>query len=580
MNHNEETMKTYAEIKQEVDARSAEDWFHVLDNLDKCADREHTVVHLPFSSCWIFTTGQDCRWCMDPAPRSIRDQETVEKIARRLATYDFCVLSHLHADHYDKRMVQIMAESRTLRWVIPEFMAALVMDQCCIDPSQVTILKDGECFEHKGNRITAFPGYHSEQGAAVQVPESSFLAELPDGLRIAFPVDVRDYHQPIPKEMQNVDWLFSHVWLGRQVSHLKEFPMLDEFCRFNLAFKPKNILIGHLNETLRAEHSMWTYRHGLMVRKRLHELSPETTVICPRNGSAHILFKKNPPDYFDEWCEGARREFADHLGISLQGDVRENLRKAAELGIKVVELRHNVLDATNHRSLYAAVRKWREAGGKSLSFHLLDFYLEEGKTKTLFYLKKLGVDRVTEHVPRYSVAFMKENREAIFRMFEDRIKAMVDAGITVGIENMHTKPGTPTDEKRRYGLVIEEWLEFVQRLRDACGEMVGCHLDVGHAYTNYPFHWENTLDTWMNAGGHLINGIHIHQYDTDRSVEKPFPDGHRPITGRTAGFPLLEPLFRHWQNGTFRCPVIIEMRNCFQQYSFTSYQRLLDAWEK
>ena len=110
--------------------------------------------------------------------------------------------------------------------------------------------------------------------------------------------------------------------------------------------------------------------------------------------------------------------------------------------------------------------------------------------------------------------------------------------------------------------------------------MVGCHLDVGHAYTNYPFHWENTLDTWMAAGGHLINGIHIHQYDTDRSIEHPFPDGHRPITGRTAGFPLLEPLFRHWQNGTFRCPVIIEMRNCFQQYSFSSRQRLLDAWEK
>ena len=71
-------MKTYAEIKQEVDARSAEDWFYVLDNVEKCADREHTVVHLTFSSCWIFSTGQNCRWCMDPAPRAIRDQEVKE----------------------------------------------------------------------------------------------------------------------------------------------------------------------------------------------------------------------------------------------------------------------------------------------------------------------------------------------------------------------------------------------------------------------------------------------------------------------------------------------------------------------
>ena len=128
-------------------------------------------------------------------------------------------------------------------------------------------------------------------------------------------------------------------------------------------------------------------------------------------------------------------------------------------------------------------------------------------------------------------------------------------------------------------MTIEEWLEFVQELRDRLGESVGCHLDLGHAYTNYPFHQENTLEVWLEAGGRLINGIHLHQYETDRAPEAPHPDGHHPITGRNAGFPLLAPLYRHWQKG-LRCPMFIEMRPRYQQAAFPSRQRLLDAWER
>ena len=573
-------MKSYAEIKEEVIANSARDWFYALDNMDKCADREHTVVHLAFSTCWLFTTGLDCRWSMDPAPRSIADLEVVGKIAKALSSFDFCVLTHLHADHYDKRIVSMMGESRTLRWVLPEFMAARVIEECGLDASLVTILKTGESFEHKGIRLTAYPGLHGERRVAVQVPEASFLAELPDGLRLSFPVDVRDYHHPVPRKMLYPDWLFSHLWLGRNVSHLTEFPMLDDFCRFNLKFRARNVLVGHLNETGRVENSMWTYRHWNLVRKRMHELSPKTRLFCPRNGSAFILTRQNPPDYFEDWNEEERQRFADNLGISMRGDIRVELKAATEQGVKAVEFRYDVFTAMNRRSLYAAVRRWREAGGKCLSLHLSDFSLDGDDPKLQWNVKCLGVDRVTEHVPHYSVEYMRENRQAVLRLFEKRLKPMIDQGVAVGIENLHTKPGKPFDKQRRYGLTIEEWLEFVHALRDRLGDLVGCHLDLGHAYTNYPFHLENTLDAWLSAGGELINGIHLHQYETDRSPENPYPDGHHPITGRNAGFPLLAPLFQHWQNRSFQCPMFIEMRPRYQPFALISRQRLLDAWEK
>ena len=566
-------MKTYSEIRREIDGRSVEDWHFVLDNLRKCADAEHTVVHLPYSSSWIFTTGQDCRWCIDPAPRNIGDGHELAFIAAALADFDFCIISHAHGDHYDRRLVSIMGRSGKLRWVLPDFLAQKITDECQLDASRVFSLSNGGTFEHKGVKVKAFPGFHG-----AQLPSASFLVELPDGLKLAFPGDVRDYGQRIPEEMKRPDWLFSHLWLGRNVSHLQDFPLLDDFCRFNLDFQAGGIMFGHLNETGRSEDSMWTYRHWNIVKKRLDKLAPGIVARCPVNGSGHLLLKKTALDYFEQWEEAARQDFARHLGISLHGDIRPEMDRIIQQGIKVLELRWNVLQAVERGELLACLQRWRDAGGECLSLHLPELSLEDRQPGLASEVCSLGFDRVTLHVPNYPLEFVRANWNAVLGLFEGTVRPLAEDGVVVGIENMHTKPGRPIDGNRRYGLVIPEWKEFVNCLREKCGEHVGCHLDVGHAYTNFPFHQENTLDAWMQAGGKLVNGIHVHQYEIDRSVQNPFPDGHRLISGRTAGFPLLEPLFRHWQNGTFHCPVIIEMRNRFSGFSYVSRMRLLDAW--
>lgn len=566
---------TYDKIKNDINARSIDDWYFVLDNLQKCAAPKQTVAHLPYCSSWIFTTGLDCRWCMDPAPQNIDDAEALDHIATVLADFDFCILTHAHGDHYDKRLVKMLRHSTKLRWILPDFLAEQVKDECQLDTSTVVVLKERETFEHKGIRIKAFPGFHG-----TQLPSASFLVTLPDGLKLAFPVDVRDYKQDIPAEMKQPDWLFSHLWLGRKVSHLPTPPLLEDFCRFNLDFRPGNIMVGHLNETRRTEDSMWTYRHWNLVKKRLNELAPDITAICPKNGAGCLLAKHSQPDYFAEWDSAARQDFARHLGISLHGDIAPEIDKLIQGEIKVLELRYNVLDAMERSTLLDCLKRWRNAGGECLSVHLPEVFLEEERPDFLKELSALGVNRATLHVPRYPLEFVRDNWDKVLDLFIDTVRPLTENGIAVGIENMHTKPGRPIDDKRRYGLIIPEWIALVHALREKCGANVGCHLDLGHAYTNFPFHQENTLDTWMQAGANLINGIHVHQYETDRSQENPFPDGHRIISGRTAGFPSLEPLFRHWQNGTFHCPVIIEMRNRYASHSYPSHKRLLDAWPR
>ena len=117
---------TYDEIKNAINARSIEDWYFVLDNLQKCAAPEQTVVHLPYCSSWIFTTGMDCRWCIDPAPQNIDDTEALEHIAAALADFDFCILTHAHGDHYDRHLVKLLRHSTRLRLVLPDFLAEQV----------------------------------------------------------------------------------------------------------------------------------------------------------------------------------------------------------------------------------------------------------------------------------------------------------------------------------------------------------------------------------------------------------------------------------------------------------------------
>jgi hypothetical protein len=55
-------------------------------------------------------------------------------------------------------------------------------------------------------------------------------------------------------------------------------------------------------------------------------------------------------------------------------------------------------------------------------------------------------------------------------------------------------------------------------------DLIGIHLDIGHARNNAPISGKENLSDWYSKMGHLINGYHIHQvthHDGKFSNHKP-----------------------------------------------------------
>ena len=50
---------------------------------------------------------------------------------------------------------------------------------------------------------------------------------------------------------------FAHLWLGRHCAQKDEPPLLDDFCRFFVAFDPGRIVIAHLEELGRKADDYW-----------------------------------------------------------------------------------------------------------------------------------------------------------------------------------------------------------------------------------------------------------------------------------------------------------------------------------
>lgn len=279
---------TYDEICQDVRLHAYEHWTHVLTALETGAKERETVMGLPFSSSWLFATGRHCRWCLDPAPRVALTDHEYETLARTLAAFDFCIISHLHGDHFDARLLRLMSEAGHVTFVLPETIAEALLADVPLPPQRVRIIPCGRVFEHDGISLTVLPGLHDEPGTS-GFPSSSFLIELPDGMRLAFPIDVRDYSHGAMPAMQNAHILFAHLWLGRNVSHLDTFPLLDDFCKYCLSYRPRTIILGHLHEVARLEDSMWTDRHARLVTERLHAMAPDIAVVAPPLGSVQSL---------------------------------------------------------------------------------------------------------------------------------------------------------------------------------------------------------------------------------------------------------------------------------------------------
>ena len=569
----------YHEVRNATLAARFRTWQTLLRDLRKTARRDQTVVRFPNASSYLFSTGERL-WAVDPmyALPPCPDAE-LEAVADGLRDFDFIVLTHCHADHLQVPLLQRLGGSGRTRLVIPASIAPQFHELAGHPFPDVTVLEAGASAVCAGITLTCHPGYHDEPGTA-GYPSGAFLATLPDGLTLFFPGDVRDYERPIPAGLPPVDFEFGHIWLGRGNAHAEAFPLADACCRFLLQPRPGVIFLTHLREVSRGPDSMWLPRHAAQVRARLAERSPETVVAIPCPGDVATLSKPFDQDRFAGWPRPAQRAFLDHLGVSIRlEDWRPALNAAIRDRVPVLELSGPPPAADDLAPLAHALADWRAGGGRLLSAHLADILPDPEQAAnyqaTCRQFLDLGVNRVTQHVPRCSVAEYTADPERIVERFANALGPLIRAGLAIGIENMHMNARTPADDRRPCGFTPKECRAFVEALRRRTGYgNIGFHFDIGHAATNHPFTETYPMAAWLSAGGSLINGVHLHQCAASPTREAPYPEGHFHVSGRTGGYPDLSPLYAAWEAGSLRAPLFLEVRRGPERNSFPSLARL------
>lgn len=555
-------------------------WKSFLRDLEKSVEKDHSVVRFPNSSTYIFSTGSRTFWMMDPAfSGSGESLEEVQQIAELIRQkISFIVITHLHGDHCQFELVKMLADS-SIQWVIPRDCAERFKCKSKIADGNIIALADGDTVELSGIRITGRHGYHYDPDKTVQTPSAAYEITLPDGIRLYFPADVRNYQAP-PPDNEPVDYTFGHVFLGREDARGNNFSLLDDFCRFMLHKKSGSLILAHLYEIGRQPQDLWTCRHAAMIEERMRSLAPEMKILVPNFGDAvhllkdHTLFR----DPFLNWDKREQEDFFSSFGISIKMDHEEWMERAIAERIPVIEWLPGLALKLERSRRMDQLLRWRKNGGKCLSVHFPNFPLkggEESWNAAIALALECGADRITVHVPNVPLKDMADCFEETAGRIAEFCRPLLDAGIRIGIENLHMKPYYAPDMSRPFGFIPPECVRLVTHLRETCSsELWGVHLDIGHAYSNPPWHERYDTEAWIRECGTLLNGMHIHQFEHQRTEEQPFLEGHGNICGRNTGHPSLLPLFEAWRDNRVRVPMILEVMRGVEPDPFASLLRL------
>ena len=256
-------------------------------------------------------------------------------------------------------------------------------------------------------------------------------------------------------------------------------------------------------------------------------------------------------------------DFHDYLGVSCYSTL-EHIDLAIDNGLHAIELRTSCIK-TDWDLLEKSVKKWRENGGKDLSIHFPDVEYRNGDMRTnaidqfVELVNRLKIDRITQHVPRVSVAEVKKDSgvlDVICDYLAEKFNT-IDHPVVIGVENMHmTSQDTPNDS-RRFGYIPEECLQFMRTLSLRCAHKVGINFDFGHARNNIPYSQKYQISTWLSQIGPYAVGYHIHQVIRGHGAF----DNHTAITDVYGGLISYASFFKCWSDGTAnKAPVIMEMR--------------------
>lgn len=226
---------------------------------------------LTYSANYLLRTG-GVRWAIDPLRLSWRVSAAAPVAACDLAGAAFVLLTHRHADHLDLDLLAALA-AFPIYWVTPPALLETVQ-RAGLRRERILTPVCGQPLLLNGVRITPFDGLHWEAGPDGDrrgVPATGYLAEF-GGRRWLFPGDTRCYDPAGLPDFGALDGVFAHVWLGRGAALDEPPPLLDDFCRFCLALKPRRIVLAHLYEFGRDASDFWDATHAARVHAHLEAL--------------------------------------------------------------------------------------------------------------------------------------------------------------------------------------------------------------------------------------------------------------------------------------------------------------------
>lgn len=258
------------------------------------------------------------------------------------------------------------------------------------------------------------------------------------------------------------------------------------------------------------------------------------------------------------------KDIYDNFGISCYDTIKQ-IMFSAEKGLKNIELRPCCIEE-NRNELLEAVRVWRKSGGNNLSIHLPDVVFSNGKvySKDIECFMELAVllcaNRLTQHVPLISLNEIEaypDSLELICNFLAKHFNSL-SPKVVIGVENMHTKENEKDDLFRRFGLIPQECILFMEMLGSKCRQKVGINFDIGHARNNFPFSQKYQISTWLSQIGEYAVGYHIHQVTHTNGKF----NNHMAITDIYGKLINFTSLFKFWEMGVInKAPLIFEMRD-------------------
>jgi len=292
------------------------------------------------------------------------------------------------------------------------------------------------------------------------------------------------------------------------------------------------------------------------------------------------------------WHQNEIDKFTELLGVSTMHNTIKGIDYAISQRIKCLEIRFEATKELSLSQLSESINSWRKSGGKVLSLHFPDISwdkenntLAENEIPLAIELAiALKINRLTIHVPRVSVAMfaIPHIGSQLRHAFVKLITHVLPLNISIGIENLHMRPGEKADESRGFGYTPDECIAWVNELRNLChSSKIGLHFDIGHARNNAPYSRAFSIAQWYASAGSLINGYHLHQVviGSDGVLEN-----HQPIKNIFGPLISFSSFFYAWQNKKIvHAPIFIEtdalelsyetLSNCFFEQEMNLHEK-------